>query len=87
MIYILHFSKKVAGHAQHYVGYTSDSERRLKEHLNCNQSGSPLVKAAIERGYQVKVANTFEGDRKVEKQIKRQKNTSRFCSICNGKKK
>ena len=87
MIYILHFSKKVAGHAQHYVGFTKDSDRRLKEHLNCQQSGSPLVKAAIERGYKVEVANTFDGDRKVEKQIKRQKNTSRFCSICRGSKK
>jgi len=87
MIYILHFSKKVAEHAQHYVGFTNDTERRLQEHLNCHENGSPLVKAAIESGFNVEVANIFEGDRKVEREIKRQKNTSRFCSICRGSKK
>ena len=83
-VYILHFNKKVADHARHYVGFTKDSERRIKEHLSSH--GSPLVKAAIESGFEVEVADVLKGDRSLEKQIKKQKNTSRFCSICRGAK-
>ena len=85
-VYILHFNKKVADHARHYVGFTKDSERRLKEHLSSH--GSPLVKAAIESGFDVELVNKFviliPSLGAMESVI--EKNTSCFCSICRGAK-
>ncbi|ROL61145.1 GIY-YIG nuclease family protein [Bacteroidetes/Chlorobi group bacterium ChocPot_Mid] len=82
MVYILHFDKKFH-HAQHYVGCTEDLQRRLKEHLNCRQCGSKIVRAAIKKGIKIELAKVYpEGDRVLEKKIKSMKKTSLICPIC-----
>lgn len=82
-IYILHIEPRLA-HAGHYVGYTPDADpsRRVNEHLRCTAAGNPLVKAAVSSGRKVTLACTLEGDRDRERQIKRSKNTARYCAIC-----
>lgn len=91
-VYILHFGKPIGGEskrgkAQHYVGTTGDFERRKGEHLNGRSSGSPLVKAAIEKGVEVEVAEVWQGEgRNFEKKIKAHKRTKDFCPICKGEK-
>ncbi|MGE5433057.1 MAG: GIY-YIG nuclease family protein [Syntrophomonadaceae bacterium] len=82
MVYLLHFQDNYC-RARHYVGYTNDVQRRMKEHLS--GQGNPLVRAVIESGIQVYLARLFQGNRQVEHQLKRQKNVKRFCPYCNGK--
>jgi len=81
-VYILHFDKKISDHAQHYVGFANDVEKRVKQHQDgCN--GARLVQVASERGIGFRVARIFENvDRTFERNLKRQKNTKRFCPIC-----
>lgn len=82
MVYILHFNPPLH-HAGHYVGYTEDTERRLREHLE-KRTGSPLVRAALAAGCEVTVAVVLEGDRELERKIKASKNTGRYCPVCKG---
>ena len=85
-VYLLHFSKKVANHAQHYSGYTPNGvPERLATHLSGN--GAKLVRAAVAVGCKVVVARVWEHEdwreaREHERQLKRQKNGPRFCPEC-----
>lgn len=87
MIYILHFVEKYH-HAQHYVGYTKNPIRRFEEHFNVNlkSKGSPLIKAVLRAGIEIKIALVKSGTRKDERRIKKFKNTKKFCPICTGEK-
>lgn len=81
MIYIIHFDEKLH-HAQHYVGYCKEErfELRLLEHGT--GIGAKIIRALIKKNIHYRVAVTFPGDRKVERKIKNQKNTRRYCPIC-----
>ena len=75
-------------HARHYCGWTSDEDvsRRVREHTDCLQSGSPLVRAAIQAGCRVRIARTWTGpdaDRRLERRIKNLHGT-RVCPLCKG---
>lgn len=78
-VYILHF-KEPYHHARHYIGYTSNFERRLQEHLS--GQGSPLVKAVVQAGIEVQTALVIDGDRALERTMKNRKKASVFCPIC-----
>lgn len=84
MIYILHIDPPLK-HARHYVGWTKDSDvtRRVDEHLN--QTGrrpSKLVGAALAAGSTVTLAGALEGDRTLERQLKRRGGASSYCPLC-----
>jgi len=85
MVYILHFDPPLK-HARHYVGFTERSVlTRINEHLSGHAAGSPLVKAALESGSEVKIGRIFRnGDRELERKIKRGKNTKCCCPLCGG---
>jgi predicted GIY-YIG superfamily endonuclease len=90
-LYILHFSSKVADHAQHYVGITSIGiDNRFATHLDGR--GAKLVASAVKRGLTVVIAHreigfaTPQEARYREKRLKLEKNLKRHCEICNGKK-
>lgn len=79
-IYLPHFSHPV-GHARHYWGYTHrTAQERMADHLQGN--GSPLVRAAVLAGTEVRIVRTWRGGRKLERKLKRQKHAWRFCPIC-----
>lgn len=80
-IYLLHFSQPLQ-HARHYLGYCDapDPSDRVAQHLAGR--GSPLVKAAIERGISVTLAATLEGDRNFERRIKNRGSLCRWCPEC-----
>lgn len=86
-IYLLHFSTPLGdlsnprGQARHYLGYTEDLERRLAEHRNGN--GSAIMAAVKEAGIAWELVRTWEGERDLEKRLKRQHNSPRFCPVCN----
>ncbi len=79
-IYLLHFTQPYR-HAQHYLGFTEDLDRRLQQHRSGR--GSPLVAAAINAGTHFELAATWTGDRREERRLHRYKNSgARLCPIC-----
>lgn len=80
MVYILHFEKPYK-HARHYVGFTTDLDRRQREHTHYCRS--PLLKAVRAAGIRWYLAVVFEGGRKLERKIKESNHTSRYCPLCN----
>lgn len=83
IVYLLHFNipyKRVS----HYIGSTTNLKERMHNHINGR--GSKLMKAVSESGIKITVARTWEGDRNFERYLKNQKNSKRFCPICQGGK-
>lgn len=90
-VYLLHFEPPYKG-AGHYIGYTNRSVKvRVGEHLA--GSGSPLVRAAVLAGCDVKVVRVWRsgskredrrewGTRAWERRLKALKNTPRVCPVC-----
>ena len=77
VIYLLHFSGKVGDHAQHYLGWAKDVNRRLKNH------SAKLVMEAKSKGMGIKVVRTWDGTRDQERQLKKHHNPKRMCPECN----
>jgi len=80
-VYLLHFERPLH-HAQHYIGYAEDLEARLARHRSGN--GARLVEVFTVAGIDFTVARTWEGDRDLERRLKRRKNARRLCPICRG---
>jgi hypothetical protein len=85
-VYILHITPRFEG-AGHYLGWSDDIMRRVySEHLRGGYAASPLVRAALAAGCEVKLARIFPGkDRHFEKALKDRKNTPKLCPCCNEK--
>jgi predicted GIY-YIG superfamily endonuclease len=87
MVYILHFDKKLS-HAQHYVGYSPSQdtlERRIEEHKK-GKSRARIMEVLFERGISFTLAAVLEGERDLERKIKKSKHTARYCPICQAEK-
>jgi hypothetical protein len=79
---------KMPGNARHYIGWSSDVDRRFDEHLAGAGKGSPLIKAAVEAGCEPKLARVWpDVTRAFERFVKNQKHAPRHCPICNPKSK
>lgn len=82
MIYILMLDKPLGSHkhsARFYIGFCeSDAcfNRRMKEHKR--GAGAAMTRAAVARGIGFKCVATMEGDRNLERRLKRMKNTPRI---------
>jgi len=91
-VYLLHFNKKVAGHAGHYLGFTNRKlEQRLRDHRS-KTDGASLTRALIQNGGDFRVAATMKFDcpykaRAMERFLKNRKNHSQLCPICKAIKK
>lgn len=82
--YLLHFDEPIA-HAKHYLGSTTNLERRISEHRRGYRAR--LMEVLKERGIGFQVARVWEGgDRQLEKKLKKQKQGTRLCPICNPRK-
>src|SRR6266566_7691336 len=83
-VYILHAEEKLAGHAGHYCGFTDNLPARIACHEHGNTS--KLVAAWSRNGIRFVLAWVdLDGDRDLEKKIKRAKNVPRYyCPICRG---
>ena len=79
-VYLLHFTQPYK-HARHYVGFTTDLENRIAEHLAGR--GARLMEVIIEAGLSAQLARTWKGTRTMERYIKNQKNAPRLCPVCN----
>lgn len=80
LVYLLHFNEPVLG-VRHYLGFTSNLDQRTERHED--GFGSKMSIAAKGKGVSFVVAATWEGDRKLESRLKRQKNAARLCGVCN----
>jgi predicted GIY-YIG superfamily endonuclease len=78
--YLLHFSRPYK-HARHYLGSAKDLFQRLQEHDAGR--GARLTQVVREAGIDLYLARTWNGDRKMERRLKRQHNGPRLCPICN----
>lgn len=80
-VYLLHFDRAIADHAQHYIGYAEDVDARIAEHRAGN--GARLMQVCAERGIGFVVAKIWpDEDRTFERWLKRQKHAWRYCPIC-----
>jgi hypothetical protein len=81
-LYLLHFDPKYK-HAGHYLGYADDPWKRVSEHRHVPSKASPLVRAALGAGATVVIARLWhDGDRSLERRLKRQGGLSRHCPFC-----
>lgn len=82
-VYLLHFDKPINPNrpTQHYLGTAKELDERIRQHRR--GKGARLTEVAVERGISFRVAEVWKGDYSLEKQLKRQKNSRRFCPICN----
>ncbi len=79
-VYLLHFDQKFS-HAQHYVGFTTDLDKRLDKHQR--GTGSKLCRAIKLAGIGFQLARTWEGvDRAFERKLHNRHGSGRFCPIC-----
>jgi hypothetical protein len=85
-VYLIHFDVPLGdlsnprGRAQHYLGYTDDLAARLEAHAGGN--GSAIMAAVSEAGIVWRLVRTWDGDRALERQLKRQHNAPRLCPLC-----
>ena len=79
MIYLLHYDRPLH-HAQHYLGFTDDLEARTARHLN--GFGGRLPAVFSELGISFTIARTWDGDRALERKLKKRKNSRKLCPIC-----
>ena len=85
-VYLLHFSDPIAPGrhtAQHYLGYADDLAPRVNAHMH--GAGARFTQVAKERGLTFVVVRTWDGDRKLERQLKNRHEGRRLCPICNGR--
>ena len=82
--YLLHFSRKVADHAGHYLGSADDLDRRLAEHQR--GTGARLTQVAVELGIELTLVRTWPGGSQQERRLKRQKHGPRLCPLCSPRK-
>lgn len=78
-VYIIHFDEKFH-HAQHYIGFALNVEGRFFYHKK--GAGSKLLAALNRAGIDYKIVRVFEGDRNLERKLKKRKNTAAICPIC-----
>jgi predicted GIY-YIG superfamily endonuclease/GNAT superfamily N-acetyltransferase len=84
LIYVLHFDTPLA-HARHYIGCTENLRARLTAHAN--GAGSRICRELIKREIGWKLGGLYQCThkqmRRLERSLKDQKHSSRFCEICN----
>jgi predicted GIY-YIG superfamily endonuclease len=67
-IYLLHYSKRTSRGHQHYLGWTEDLARRLRQHQIGR--GAEETKIAVAEGAKLLMVQTWIGTRALESQIK-----------------
>jgi hypothetical protein len=88
VVYLLHFDRPYGpgggancrGTAMHYTGWTSNLDRRLREHAN--GQGARLLAVAKEAGISWELARTWPGGRDLERRLKNRGGASRRCPLC-----
>jgi putative endonuclease len=86
-VYLIHFARPLGdlenprGQAQHYLGWSSDPEARVREHGNGN--GAAIMRAVRDCGIRFQIVRTWSGSRELERRIKNRKEAPALCPLCN----
>jgi hypothetical protein len=78
-VYLLHLDAPF-GHAKHYTGWASDLYGRLAHHAA--GTGANLLRHVAKAGIGWQLARTWNGDRHLERRLKRGGGAARRCPIC-----
>lgn len=84
-VYLLHFERSLADHAQHYLGWAGDLEARLAEHRSGN--GARLMAAISDHRIDWELVRTWEGTRALERRLKDQHDARALCPKCREKRR
>ena len=85
-VYLVHFTEPIGdvmnpyGAAQNYLGWSATPERRLAAHRAAR--GARIMREVERRGIPWLVVGTWPGPRALERAMKRQRNSWRWCCIC-----
>lgn len=85
--YLLHIDPPFK-HAKHYLGYTEQDDTGLKRlEMHKSGRGSPLIKAAVAAGHDIKLVRTWrDATRTFERQLKNNGHVGpRLCPVCRAK--
>jgi predicted GIY-YIG superfamily endonuclease len=80
-VYLLHFYKSYY-HAQHYIGYSDQLDKRITDHL-CGM-GARLMEVITIAGIEWRCVRTWLGDRKLERRLKNWHKAALLCPVCSG---
>lgn len=81
IVYLIHFETKLA-HAQHYIGYTDDLDKRIARHRSGR--GAKLLAALNLKRIRWWINRVwFKVDKSFERALKNRKNASKLCPHCN----
>lgn len=84
-VYLIHFKNKYH-HARHYLGWTDDLEQRMEAHRSGN--GSRLMEVICQARIEWEVARIWQdGDRALERRLKRWHKARDLCPICRAERK
>ena len=79
-VYLIHFDQPLS-HAQHYLGYARSVSARLAEHRAGD--GARIMQVVREQGITWRLARTWpQGDRTLERRLKRWHKSRQLCPIC-----
>ena len=79
-VYLIHFDRKLS-HAQHYLGYADNVTKRIARHRS--SQGARLLRVLNEQGIGWNVVRVWpDGDKQLERALKKKRNSSRLCPIC-----
>lgn len=84
VVYLIHFEKPFK-HARHYLGVTTDLNRRLSQHRN--GGGARLMEVITQAGIRWEIARTWNGGHSMEKRLKGWKSGYKLCPICKQERK
>lgn len=88
MVYLIHFAEPIGNRAnrraqaQHYIGYTDDLEARIAAHRE--GQGAAIMAGCKRAGVDWAVVRTWEGDRELERRLKRWHKARQLCPECRG---
>jgi predicted GIY-YIG superfamily endonuclease len=87
VVYLAHFSGRTKQNRQHYLGFSSDLERRYRQHRL--GWGANETKKAIAEGLKLTVAQTWDGTPSLERRLKEWSRTGKkgfscICPLCGG---
>lgn len=82
-IYLIHFNKPYE-HAEHYMGFTKNVDRRMLRHVAGR--GARLMQVIEDAGITWKISRVWYGDRYLERRLKKQGGHARKCPICQRRK-
>lgn len=86
-VYLIHLERGLVPEhgSTHYIGWTAHGSLFDRIETHAQGEGSPLLRAANERGIAWAVARVWRGaDRHFERRLKRRRKAKHLCPVCRG---